>query len=98
MWSSGELHVSELGVDHFENVVELLADLVLWGGGRNQLHVGDLVHDTVGFAEGLFDEAHGDLLLVLAAVRDDADAVLVEADDDSHHTDGLVQWAVVVVL
>lgn len=60
--------------------------------------MGDLVHDAVGFAEGLFDEAHGDLLLILAAVRDDADAVLVEADDDSHHTDGLVQWAVVVVL
>jgi hypothetical protein len=33
---------------------------------------------------------------VLAAVDDEADAALVEADDDAHHADGLVERAVVV--
>lgn len=95
---SHKLHVSELGVNHFEDVVELLANLVFRGRGRNQLHVGDLVHDAALLAEGLLDEAHGDLLLLLAAVEDDTDAALVEADDDTHHAERLVQRAVVVVL
>jgi hypothetical protein len=92
------LHVTELGVDHLKDVVELLADFVLWGSGRDQLHVGDLVHYTTLLAEGLLDEAHGDLLLMLAAFEDDADAAFVETHDDLHHTKRLVKWAVVVVL
>jgi hypothetical protein len=35
---------------------------------------------------------------VLAAVQDDSDAALVEAHDDLHHTQCLVQGAVVVML
>lgn len=70
---------------------------MLWGSGRDQLHVSDLVHHTALFAERLFDEAHRNLLLVLAAVQDDANAALIEAHDNLHHTKSLVQWAVIVV-
>lgn len=70
---------------------------MLWQRRRDGLHVDHLVHDALlVFAEGGLDEAHGDLLLVLAAVEDEADAALVEAHDDAHHADGLVQRAVVV--
>lgn len=92
------MHISELAVDLFEDVVELLANFVLWGRGRNQLHVSDLVHYTAWLAEALLNEAHRNLLFVLAAVKNDADAALVEADNHLHHADGLVEWAVVVML
>lgn len=71
---------------------------MLWRGWRDELHVGDLVHDAVGLTQSLLDVAHRNLLLVLAAVQDDSDAALVEAHDDLHHTQCLVQGAVVVML
>jgi hypothetical protein len=90
------LHVSELVVNQFDQGVELLANIHLWSGWQNLLHQVNFFHDTALFAEGLLDEAHRNLLLMLSAFDDDADAAFMEADNDFHHTQSLVEWAVVV--
>ena len=85
-------------VDLLVQVVEVLAHLVLWQGWWHELHLVDLGDDVLWAGEGLLDESHGDLLVSLGRLGDDAQAVLVELHNGLHHADGLVQWAVVVVL
>lgn len=92
------MHVSELVLHQLEQVVELFADFLFRSSWQNLLHHVDSVDDSILFTEGLLDEAHGDLLLVLGTFSDDADAVLVESDNDLHHTQGLVQGTVVVIV
>ena len=76
-------------------VVEEFTHLVLGSVGSHELHVVDLIDDVS--THGLLDVAHGDLLLSLGGVTDDTDAVLVELDNGLHHTDSLVERAVVVM-
>ena len=79
-------------------VVEELPHLVLRGGWQLELHVVESGNDIGLTTQGLLDVAHGDLLLSLGSLEDDALAVLVELDDGLHHADGLVEGTVVVVL
>ena len=76
-------------------VVEPLFHLSLGLFGVLILHLSELV-DYIG--ESLLDVTHGDLFISLAAVSDQADAVVVELNDCFHHAHRLVHGAVVVFL
>lgn len=89
------MEVAESCVDGLVEVVEVLSGLLLGGLGQLELHAGQFCDDVT---EGLFDVAHRDFLFGLAAVGDEADAVLVELDDSLHHAYGFEHWAIVVIL
>lgn len=93
---SVNLHFSEFVFDLSDDVVEVLSDFEVRGEGVQELHVVELVNNIV--LEGLLDETHGDLLLTLGGVGDDLHAVLVELNDTLHHTNGLGERAVVIVI
>ena len=93
-----ELHLLESPVDLGVEIIEELPHLVLWSGGQLELHVVKPGDDIGLTAQGLLDVAHRDLLLSLGGLLNDTLAVLVELDDGLHHADGLVEWAVVVML
>jgi len=79
-------------------VVEVLPNFCFGSIGPLILHAGQCVADITITSESLLDEIHGDLLFGLAAVEDEADAVLMELDDSFHHAHGLMHRAVVVML
>ena len=89
------LDVAEFVVDFLVEVVEVLAELLFGLDGALELHLSEFDHDVT---EGLLDVAHRDLALLLGALCDNADAVLVELDDGLHHAHGLVHGAVEIVL
>jgi len=93
--SSVVLKVAESRVDGLVEVVEVLPDLLLGGLRQLELHAGQFGDDVT---EGLLDVAHRNLLIGLGAVKDEADAILIELDDSFHHAHGFVHRAVVVVL
>ena len=89
------LDVAEFVVDFLVEVVEVLAELLFGLDGALELHLSEFDHDVT---EGLLDVAHRDLALLLGALCDNADAVLVELDNGLHHAHGLVHGAVEIVL
>ena len=93
---SEELEVSEPVIDLVVEVVEILSHLVLRDVWLLELHLCELVDDVSGISERLLNEAHGDLTVLLGAVSDDSDAVVVELNDSLHHAHGLVERAVVI--
>ena len=93
---SEELEVSEPVIDLVVEVVEILSHLVLRDVWLLELHLSELVDDVSGISERLLNEAHGDLTVLLGAVSDDSDAVVVELNDSLHHAHGLVERAVVI--
>jgi len=90
------LHFSEFVLDLSDDIIEVLTDLEVRGEGVQELHVIELVDNVV--LERLLDETHRDLLLTLGGVRDNLHAVLIELDDTLHHTNGLGERAVVIVI
>ena len=85
-------------VDQSVQVVEVLDHLVLWGSWLDEFHGVDLSNYILLASEGLLNNGHRDLLVSLGGLSDDTLAVLVELDNGLHHTDSLVEWAIVVVL
>ena len=82
-------------------LVELALHLVPGHRGRVELHRVDLVHDIAVLltTKVHLNLGHGELLLgALLGVNDDTDAALVEHNDGLHHAQGLMQWAIVVVI
>ena len=62
--------------------------------GVFELHLGQLEEE---FLEGVIDEGPGDLLLALHGVVDHSLRIVVELNNASHHTEGLVKGTVVIV-
>ena len=82
-------------------LVELALHLVSGHDGWEELHRVDLIHDIAILLtrEVHLNLGHGELLLgALLGVNDDTNAALVEHDDGLHHAQGLVEWAIVVVI
>ena len=88
--------VPELVLNGLGEIVELADDLLLWSLGVDELHLLEVGDDVL--LEGLLDEGHRDLLLRLCGLLQDLYALLIVDADALQHTDGLVQWAVVVIL
>jgi len=89
-------HVSELEVNVIDDLVEVFANLAFGGQRIQELHVVELVHD-VRLESGL-DETHGDLLVRLRRVGNDAHTVVVEFADALHHAGSLEKGTIVVIL
>lgn len=69
--------------------------------GQQELHLVQSVHHVAVLLarQEHLDLGHRHLLLrALLGVQDDADAAIVEEANSFHHAQGLVHWAVVVVL
>ena len=82
-------------------LVELALHLVPRHRGRVELHRVDLVHDIAVLltTKVHLNLGHGELLLgALLGVNNDTDAALVEHNDGLHHAQGLMEWAIVVVI
>ncbi len=92
--SSTKDKLSEVVIDFVDEVVEVGVQLVSGESGVLELHLGQLEEELL---EGVVDECPGDLLLALHGVVDDSLGVIVELNDASHHTEGLVKGTVVIV-
>lgn len=89
------LDIAEFVVDFLVKVVKVLAEFLFGLNGALEFHLSEFDHNV---AKGLFDVAHRNLAFLLGALRDDADAVLVELDDGLHHAHSLVHGAVKIIL
>ena len=85
-------------VDEVVEVIEFLNYLMLSFSWQDELHCVDSSNDILVTGESLLNVSHGDFLVSLGSLRDDSDTVVIELDNSLHHTHGLVQWTIVVML
>ena len=88
--------LSEFVFDGLGEIVKVLDEFFLWHGWVQVLHSLESVDNSLG--EGFFDKGHGDLSFGLLRFEKDLLAVLVVSADTLHHTNGLPEWAVVIIL
>ena len=85
---------SELVLDGFTEGLELVDHFLFWELWILILHSLEIVNDAL--LEGVFNNSHGQLSLLLLGLGENSLACLIVGTDVLHHSNGLVEWAVVI--